>query len=139
MNTLHMMAMASWASAGMFALGCEHTDDRNGAASAPQPTTAQARSVDGATVDRLSSARCDREQDCNNIGDGKKYASRQVCTDQFHGSIANDLNSYKCPGGLDPAAVQRCLAAIGNEECGVHPLESLTRIDDCRSGAMCLK
>jgi hypothetical protein len=59
--------------------------------------------------------------------------------EQLRGSIGNDLNAYQCPGGLDGSAIQRCLSAISSEECGAHPVEAITRMERCRSGAMCLK
>jgi hypothetical protein len=103
------------------ALGCEHTEDRNVVTSEPGPAPTR----DASVVARLSNARCDREAACDNIGDGKKYASQQVCLDKMRGGIANDINSYQCPRG--------------NEECGAHPIEAITRMDKCRSGAMCMK
>jgi hypothetical protein len=154
MNTLHTKGSRraclalSLASAGVLALGCEHTDDRNVATSSPAAapvsqsmgaTNAQPASVDSSVVDRLSNARCDREQACDNVGDGKRYASRHVCLEQLRGSIANDLNSFQCPHGIDGSAVQQCVWAIGGEECGAHPVEAITRMDKCRNGAMCIK
>jgi hypothetical protein len=134
MKTFLITVPVSLASAGILALGCEHTEDRSVTSEPARPPA-----PDTSVVDRLSDARCDREQTCNNVGDGKKYASRPVCLDQIRGGIANDINSYKCPGGIDTAAVEHCLAAIGDEECGAHPIEAITRIDKCRSGAMCMK
>jgi hypothetical protein len=148
MNRLHLLTTVTLAlaSATLLTLGCEHTDDQNVATpapgSVPQPmgaTNPQSREVDASIVDRLANARCDREQACNNVGDGRKYSSRRTCSEQLHGGISNDLNSYQCPGGIDGTAVQQCLTAIGNEECGAHPVEAITRMDKCRSGAMCLK
>jgi hypothetical protein len=133
MKTLRIAVAVSLASVGTLALGCEHTEDRNVATADPASTH------DAAVVDRLSNARCDREAACDNVGDGKKYASQQVCMDKMRGGIANDINSYQCPRGIDGTAVQECLAAIGNEECGAHPIEAITRMDKCRSGAMCMK
>jgi len=94
--------------------------------------------ADMAVVDRLSEARCDQEQTCKNVGPGAKYASRSTCMEQIHGSIANDLNAYNCPRGLDSAGVDRCMAAIKSEECN-HPFDTLTRYDKCRTGALCMK
>ncbi len=137
----------SMVTVGVLGLGCAHNDD-NTVASTPdrhfnstQPAgvaNRQATNMDG-TIDRLTAARCDREQACSNIGDGKKYASRRVCMDQVRGSIGNDLNANQCPRGLDDAAVDQCLSAIGNEECGAHPVEALSRFDKCRAGNMCSK
>jgi Family of unknown function (DUF6184) len=117
-------------------LGCEHPQDRNvEASSAP----ARSSSVDASVVERLTHARCDREQFCGNVADGKKYATRDVCKDSFRSSIGNDLNSYQCPGGLNGSAVDQCLSAISSEECGAHPIEAITRVDRCRKGAMCMQ
>jgi hypothetical protein len=140
-----MMIAVSLASAGMLVLGCEHTDDRAETCTPAQRqmgvTNTQGRESHFHTsvVGHLASARCDREQTCNNVGDGQKYASRRVCMEQFRGSVANDLNSHECPGGINGAAVQECVAAIGKEECGAHPVETITRMDKCRSGAICIK
>jgi len=101
------------------------------------PVTAPQKGADMAVVDRLGEARCDQEQGCKNIGPGAKFASRSVCMEQIHGSIANDLNEYKCPRGLSRDGVDRCMAAIKSEECS-HPFDTLTRYDKCRTGALCL-
>jgi hypothetical protein len=126
---------------------CEHTD-RGEAAAAPGTnavatdrvgaTSAQAASADAAIVQQLSAARCDREQSCNNVGGGQKYATRSVCMEQMRGSIANDLNTYNCPRGIDHDEVDHCVAAIKNEECS-HPLDTITRMEKCRTGLMCMK
>jgi len=106
----------------------------------PQPAgvTAPQGEADMTVVDRLASARCEQEQSCNNIGPGAKFASLSVCREQVHGGLANDLNAYKCPRGLDSVGVDRCMAAIKSEECN-HPFDTLTRYDKCRSGALCLR
>jgi hypothetical protein len=95
-------------------------------------------SADATVVDRLTAARCDQEQSCNNIGPDAKFSTRSVCTDRVGSGFANDLNAYKCPRGLDSAGVDRCVAAIQGEECS-HPIDTLTRDDKCRSGALCLR
>jgi hypothetical protein len=144
MKTLHMMVAVSLVSAGALVAGCEHTDDRRAVNSEPARATTRPMGVTNlqsdtsSVVTRLSDARCNREEACNNVGDGKKYASRRVCLDQMRGSIANDLNAYQCPG-IDEAAVEKCQVAIRSEECGAHPFEEIARMDKCRSGQMCKK
>lgn len=144
----------SLASAGILSLGCAHDRDARApeSASAREPagptyhrqegvtnTQPRATYADASVVERLSRARCEREEFCDNVGGGKKYTSRQICMDSFRSTIGNDLNSYQCPGGLDDVAIRDCLSAISSEECGAHPLEAITRVDKCRSGAMCKK
>jgi hypothetical protein len=106
--------------------------------SSTQTELTSAQSVDAAVVDRLSAARCDQEQSCKNIGPGEKYVSRSVCTEQIRGSIANDLNGFACPRGINSDALNRCIEAIKSEECS-HPFDTLTRQDKCRTGGLCMK
>jgi Family of unknown function (DUF6184) len=100
--------------------------------------TSRQATVDTATVGALATARCNRELSCNNVGSGLKYASRDVCLDDLRGAIANDLNSYTCPGGFDRTGVEHCIAAIENEACD-HPLDTIQRIEKCRTDALCAK
>jgi hypothetical protein len=97
-----------------------------------------AQRADSAIVGQLAGARCDREQRCNNVGAGQKYASQNVCMDQMHGSLANDLNTYECPRGIDESQLDRCMTAIRSEECS-HPLDTIARMEKCRTGALCMK
>jgi hypothetical protein len=104
----------------------------------PGTGVTSAQKADSAVVGKLAAARCDREQGCNNIGARQKYLSREVCMEQMRGSLANDLNAYECPRGIDEGRLDRCLTAIRSEECS-HPLDTLTRMDKCRTGSLCMK
>lgn len=121
----------------LFACGGANQDN---VAASPEPRSgvASAQASDKAVVDRLATARCEREATCKNVGPDQKYVSRDVCMDQMRGSLANDLNAYNCPRGIDDVALDHCMTAIRNEECG-HPIDSLTRVDKCRTGALCMK
>jgi hypothetical protein len=99
---------------------------------------ASAQRADSAIVGKLAAARCDREQNCNNVGPGQKYVTRDVCVDQMRGNLANDLNAYDCPHGIDEVELDRCMTAIRAEECN-HPLDTISRMDKCRTGAICMK
>jgi hypothetical protein len=135
-------ALALAALTAILATGCERrsestatsptnryrTDDGGAGASASM----QATGVDTMSVEKLSSARCDREEACNHLGAGKTYASRDACMYQMRGSMAKELNSSNCPNGVDQNAVERCMAAIRSEECG-HPLDTLVRLEKCRA------
>lgn len=118
---------------------CGGADETHVAAPDTRVTSTGAQvGADKAIVDQLASARCDQEQSCKNIGPGAKFASRDVCTDQLRGAIGNDLNTYQCPGGLDHAALDRCMSAIKTEECN-HPFDTIKRFDKCSTGSLCLK
>jgi hypothetical protein len=104
----------------------------------PLGATNAQKTTDANIVTQLAAARCERERTCKNVGPGDKYASREVCMDQTRGSLANDLNGYDCPRGIDRDALERCTAAIRIEECN-HPLDTLSRMEKCRTAALCMR
>jgi hypothetical protein len=144
MNILRTICALSLSATGLL-IACEH-EDSSGARSpiggtdvtSSGATNVQANSADASIVDQLAMARCERERSCNNVGDGHKYASTQVCMDQMRGDIGNDLNAYKCPRGIDRSRIDHCTAAIKNEECD-HPLDTITRLEKCRTNSLCMK
>jgi hypothetical protein len=56
--------------------------------------------------------------------------------DQIRASTMNDLNADSCPRGIDRAQLDVCLTAIDNEMCN-QPLDTLSRVDKCRTSALC--
>ncbi len=141
MNLIRMIASLSLTGAGLLAAcaGSNQETAARGTSAEPQTGVTNAQNgADSAVVDRLATARCDREQTCNNIGAAAKYASRDVCMNQMRGSLANDLNGYNCPRGIDRAQLDSCMSSIKSEECS-HPLDTLSRIDKCRTTALCMK
>jgi len=104
----------------------------------PPGVTAAQNAVDQKSVERIADARCDHEQKCNNIGPKQTYASREDCKQKLLSDTSSDLNAKSCPRGLDQDALNRCVNAINNEQCSVS-LDTLSRMADCRSGAICMK
>lgn len=105
---------------------------------APPGVTAAQNRVDQGVVAKLASARCDHEQKCNNIGQGQKYATLDVCEAQLESATTSDLNAQSCARGLDENAIDRCISAIGAEQCSLS-LDTLSRMTDCRTGALCMR
>jgi len=104
----------------------------------PPGVTAAQNTVDQKTVERIADARCDHEQKCNSVGQGQKYASLDDCKQKLASDTSKDLNAMSCPRGLDQDALNRCVNAIHNEQCSVS-LDTLSRMADCRTGAICMK
>jgi hypothetical protein len=94
--------------------------------------------ADRRVVDRIATARCDHEEQCDRVGQGKKYATRDVCQTQLHSDTMKDLNAQSCPKGIDQSAVDHCLGAIQAQPCS-SLLGTLTQMTDCRVGSMCMK
>jgi hypothetical protein len=104
----------------------------------PPPGVPRAQANDGTIVERLSQARCNREEWCRNVGDGQAFASREVCLDTMRGGFGNDINQFKCPQGVDGVRLERCALAIQREQCD-EPLDTITRMDKCRSASLCVQ
>ena len=107
----------------------EGHDESNGAnLGAGAETRSAARNISG--------ARCEREARCNNIGDGKKFASVEVCEEQIRSEWANDLTAYDCPRGVVDAELDECLTAVKDEDCN-SPFDTLSRVSACTAGQIC--
>jgi len=94
------------------------------------------RTQQASTAHKLAEARCDREERCNKVGDGRKYASRATCLAAVTSEWSEELNEYHCPGGTVQGALDNCLKEIRGEGC-VNPLASLERIVDCDAHEVC--
>lgn len=143
MKNNRAMGALSWAAglAVSVVVGCSHEQTPPRAVpgtQAPMGVTSQQNQADQRVVEQLASARCDREQNCKNIGNGQKYASREACMEQNRGSSTNDLNAYDCPRGIDATALDKCLSTIRKASCGLS-LDNISLESDCRSGALCMK
>jgi Family of unknown function (DUF6184) len=117
--------------------GADHAQAVTGTAATTPVGMSAAQRTDAIVVDKLSEARCAREETCHNVGNGLEYASRDTCSQAMRGSLGNDLNSYNCPRGINNAALDSCEAAIRDESCG-HPLDTIQRLEKCRTGNLCM-
>lgn len=87
-------------------------------------------------VQRLATARCDRELRCNNIGVDAKFKSRDHCLSSVKNSYSDELNQWDCKGGIDTADFDKCLSAIRSEDCG-NPIDTVGRVVACRTSDLC--
>jgi hypothetical protein len=88
------------------------------------------------TANKLAEARCDRERRCDNVGEGRKYASQAKCLSAVASEWRGELDDYECPGGTVQGALDQCLTEIRNEGC-MNPVASLERIVDCDAHEVC--
>jgi hypothetical protein len=137
MKTVRMSVLV-WC--GAMALGsasaCTHETRSNPPVAYANDGNPHAGSVHSALGD-IVSARCDREQRCNNVGAGKDYDNRQACVSKIEGKTESDLNTKDCDKGIDKGKLDACLQKIHEEECG-NPIDSISRIAACRTGEVCI-
>ena len=116
-------------SALVLAFGCNH----NNAPPASGATTQGGQ----ATASKITTARCEREVTCNNVGEGKSYATKDACMNELGHNAKVDFREEECPKGVNSARVDTCLTDIRNERCG-NPIDSLERVESCRRGKLCI-
>lgn len=90
----------------------------------------------GSAVSAITAARCDREQRCDHIGSGKRYASRDACIKQVQGDWQRELTTIECPKGIVQAKLDECVDQIRTEGCA-NPIETLGRMTSCRQIEIC--
>jgi hypothetical protein len=90
------------------------------------------------TLAKIAAARCDREMRCGNVGPNEKYPSREACVTKNEADKRGDINASECTLGVSQTGLLDCLRAIRDEDCG-NPLDTVARLNACRSGNVCLK
>jgi hypothetical protein len=133
-KTLSTLAVSSFV-----LVACAHDNavDQPATTSATYQSPAVAAApVSPRAVEEIASARCDREQTCNNIGADKTYATRDVCVGKLRADNQNDLTNASCPNGLSRPGLDKCLADIRGERCD-HPLDTLARLNACTRSSIC--
>jgi len=89
-------------------------------------------------AEQIAQSRCEREQECGNIGKDKTFSSSQDCLARIQNDWKEDLNARECPGGINQEQLNQCLAQVRAESCG-NPFDTLARITECTSGQICIE
>jgi hypothetical protein len=93
--------------------------------------------VDSNSIDLIASGRCDREEKCAGIGEGRTFSSRRSCVIHLREDALSELTAGTCPGGVDRPRLDACLAGIQDEPCDVVT-ERLSLVPACRRSSLCL-
>jgi len=103
---------------------------------APPMTPAEAKTPAAQNAGgQLASAYCDHEQRCNNIGEAKKYGSRQHCMTVMGNEAAKQVNH--CTKGIDQEDLRECLTDIAGQDCS-NPIDDMMSSKECGMDDMCL-
>lgn len=87
-------------------------------------------------VQRLTAQRCQREMDCNKIGQGKSYEDYAACERETSQDLRSTLRSDECPSGLHEDKLNECMRDVRYQKCG-DPFDAVGRLSTCRSGRLC--
>lgn len=128
------LGIISFASAAALALACQAS-----VSTEPMGTTTLTSSYlvsNDQAIKDITTARCDREFSCNNIGAGHSWDTYDACDREIHQNTRVSLREQSCPNGIDGNNLASCLQDIRNERCG-NPLDTLSRLTACRSAKLC--
>jgi hypothetical protein len=142
MKTARDLATVLLATGSLILIACAHHPSASAPAfpgSRPDTGVTEAQNqADTRVVDQIATARCDHEAKCGNIGAGKKYERRELCTDEMRGKTAPDLTAYKCPLGIDRPQLDACFKQLREQSCSFS-LTHLFSANDCSESALCIK
>lgn len=116
--------------AASFVGACAPISDRR-----PETATERDRSVHAAVLD-ITTARCDLEERCANIGPRGRFESRSACESKMQGETQVALNTADCPLGVERRKLKACVSSILAQDCG-DIFDALNRWNDCRDGQIC--
>jgi hypothetical protein len=102
-----------------------------------QPPAKRQLAENNLAINRIVQARCEREARCTNIGQDKKFSSREVCSTELMEKSRSQLNKEKCPAGVDSKELGECIRQIKEESCG-NPIDTLERVAACNPMDLCV-
>jgi hypothetical protein len=100
--------------------------------------TAQQTVADDEIVERIASARCDRDESCNRVGPGAPYRNRSDCMQQTRELVKTDLNPATCRGGVGAVSLDRCVQSLEEGQCDM-PGQIAGRTSQCDLTTLCMK
>lgn len=120
-------------------VGCSKTPARDTAyAQDAQTPTMTPASRARSAAEQIASARCEREQQCGNVGNDKTFSSGRDCLARIQNDWKDDLNARACPGGINQHELDECLTQVRQEACE-NPFDTLARITECTQGQICIE
>lgn len=138
MNTLKNLGLAATLAVAAGLPGCTKVNE-------PAPVAARAESPAltpaaraRTAAEQIAESRCEREQQCGNVGKDKAYSSSQDCLARIQSDWKEDLNSRACPGGINQKELSECLGQVRAEACE-SPFDTLARITECTAAQICIE
>lgn len=87
-------------------------------------------------VSRVARARCDREQYCDRVGEGKAFGTGEQCTNVLRERARAEVVHAQCDRGFETSQLALCLNAIRQVPCDTR-LDSIDTLPNCQSSAIC--
>ena len=141
MHTSNKLGLCALCVGFISLVGCSNDHEpataHNEAMPAPVGQLTPAAGTRGAT-EQIAESRCQREEQCGNIGKDQKYSSSQDCLTRIRNDWKDELNARECPGGVNQKQLDECIKSIRDEACA-NPFDTLARLTECTSGQICIE
>ena len=141
MKTLSKLALCALGT-GLFSLsGCHKAHEAEPVTARHEATPAPGNMTPAAgtrtAAEQIAESRCEREQQCGNIGQDQTYSSSQDCLARIRNDWKEELNLRECPGGINQKELDECLKQVKDEACS-NPFDTLARVTECTAGQICI-
>jgi hypothetical protein len=88
-------------------------------------------------VNRLTARRCERENDCKHVGEGRRYEDNGTCEREVAREIGTELRPAVCTYGVRGDRLDECMQSLRKEKCE-RTLGTVSALTTCRTGRICL-
>jgi hypothetical protein len=100
------------------------------------PTTGADLLPNETAIHVLSGERCRHEAACERVGPGRAWAKESDCRVAAELDERTSIGLDECPFGVEPGGLNRCIAAVRGQSCGV-PMLTLASVVGCRRTELC--
>lgn len=138
MNTLSTSGLCALGLAFLATIGCHKVSEPAPATAAKADSVLTPASRARPASEQIAESRCEREQQCGNIGNDRTYTTSQECFTRIQKDWRDDLNSRECPGGINQKELNDCLGQIRAEACE-NPFDTLARVTECTAAQICIE
>jgi hypothetical protein len=98
----------------------------------PRPVMVETASA----VMKVTTARCDREAECSNVGTGREFGDRDECVNSIGQHVVTTIPADQCPGGVLADALATCARDVQAEPCG-DGVAAVDRLTSCSRERLC--
>lgn len=130
-----LCALGLWVVA---AAGCHKVSEPAPATAAQEDASFTPASRERSASAQIAESRCEREQQCGNVGPDKTYTTSAECLTRIQTDWREELNSRECPGGINQEQLGECLTRIRGEACE-NPFDALARLTECTAAQICIE
>jgi hypothetical protein len=145
MHTYKHLGLCALGAAFVSVVGCNKVADSDPHSARNENITPTGQSAEltpasrtRSAAEQIAQARCEREQQCGNIGRDKTFSSSQDCFLRIENDWKDELSARQCPGGINQKELNECMAQVRAEACS-NPFDTLARITECTSGQICIE